>query len=83
MGSWPFAAHRKGVCSTTSGTLQRNFLSYFFMPLMNDLGRAQIWVVASCAALRWAHCLALLAAIHVNVFCYIPGTKWEFSQSLF
>lgn len=50
---------------------------------MNDLGRAQIWVVAACAALRWAHCLALLAAIHVNVFCYIPGTKWEFSQSLF
>lgn len=53
MGSWPFSVHRKGVCSTTSGTFQRNFfLMYFFPLLRNDLGRAQIWVVAACAALQ-------------------------------
>lgn len=32
----------------------------------------------------WAHGLGLLIAHHVNVFFYMPGTKWDFLlRSLF
>lgn len=53
MGSWPFGVHRKGVGSTTSGTLKINFFLLYFFPLLrSDLGRAQIWGVAACVALQ-------------------------------
>lgn len=81
MGSWPFGIHRKGVCNT-SGNLQRNFFYFTFFPFLGMLLeglRFEWWqLVLPCS---WARCLALLAAIHVSVFCSVLAPNGNFLRA--